>query len=51
MRVRRTFTNDFKRQVVESIVSGSATQAELSRQYNISPVIINRWKKDYRKGR
>jgi len=51
MRVRRSFSNDFKKQVVESIVSGSATQAELSREYNVSPVIISRWKKDYRKGR
>ncbi len=36
MRVRRSFSNDFKKQVVESIVSGSATQAELSREYKIS---------------
>ena len=51
MRVRRSFSDDFKKQVVESIVSCSATQAELSREYKISPVIINRWKKDYRKGK
>jgi len=37
MRVRRSFSDDFKKQVVESIVSGSATQAELSREYKISP--------------
>lgn len=45
-RVRRSFSNDFKKQVVESIVSGSATQAELARKYRISPVLITKWKKD-----
>lgn len=50
-RVRRSFGNDFKKQIVESIVSGSATQAELAREYNISPVLINKWKKDYRAGK
>ena len=47
-RQRRSFGNDFKKQIVESIVSGSATQAELAREYNISPVLINKWKKGYR---
>ncbi len=51
MRARRSFSDDFKKQVVESIVSGSATQAELSREYKISPVIITRWKKEYREGK
>jgi transposase-like protein len=42
MRERRSFYNDFKRQIVESIVSGSATQAELAIEYRISPVVINK---------
>jgi len=50
-RERRSFSDDFKRQVVESIVSGSATQAELAREHRISPVMINRWKKEYKKGK
>jgi len=50
-RERRSFSNDFKKQIVESIVSGSATQAELAREYRISPVLINKWKKDYRAGK
>jgi transposase len=50
-RERRSFDNDFKRQIVESIVSGSATQAELAREHRISPVLINRWKKDYKAGK
>ena len=51
MRIRRSFSDDFKKQVVELIVSGSATQAEIAREYKISPVIINRWKKDYKSGK
>jgi len=51
MRERRSFSNDFKKQIVESIVSGSATQAELAREHRISPVMINRWKKDYKTGK
>jgi len=47
-RERRSFSDDFKKQIVESIVSGSATQAELAREYRISPVLINKWKKDYK---
>jgi len=50
-RERRSFSNDFKKQVVESVVSGSATQAELAREYKISPVLINKWKKDYKAGK
>ena len=38
----RSFSNDFKKQIVESIVSGSATQAEMAREYKISPVLINK---------
>jgi len=51
VRQRRNFDNDFKKQVVESILSGSATQAELAREHRISPVMINRWKKDYKAGK
>ncbi len=51
MRIRRSFSDDFKKQVVESIVSGSATQAEMAREYKISPVLINKWKKDYKTGK
>ena len=50
-RQRRNFSNDFKKQIVESIVSGTATQAEMAREYRISPVLINKWKKDYKTGK
>ena len=51
MRVRRSFSDDFKKQVVETIVSGTSTQAEMAREYKISPVLINKWKKDYKSGK
>jgi transposase len=51
VRQRRSFENDFKKQVVESILSGSATQAEMAREHRISPVMISRWQKDYKKGK
>ena len=47
MRVRRTFTKDFKREVVEAVTSGQVRQLEMSRKYGISPVVISRWKKEY----
>ena len=51
MRVRRTFTNDFKREVVEAVTSGQARQLEMSRKYGISPVVISRWKREYLEGK
>jgi len=51
VRERRSYSTDFKKQVVESILSGSYTQAETSREHRISPVMINRWKKDYKAGK
>jgi len=51
MRARRTFTNDFKREVVEAVASGQISQLEMSRKYSISPVVISRWKKEYSEGK
>ena len=45
MRIRRTFSDDFKRQTAEAIISGQVIRLEISRKYGISPVIISRWKK------
>ena len=51
MRARRTFDEKFKRQVIESVLSGSVSQVELSRKYTISPLLISRWKKEYKSGK
>ena len=47
MRIRRSFSQEFKRETTEAIVSGKVSQLEISRKYGISPVIISRWKKEY----
>jgi transposase len=46
MASRRRFSNLFKRTVVEECLSGAYTQAQLSRRYNISPNVIQRWRKE-----
>ena len=51
MRIRRIFDENFKRQVVESVLSGSISQAELARKYAISPLLISRWKSQYKQGK
>jgi len=51
MRIRRTFSDEFKAKIVETIASGAASQTELSRQYGISPVMVGRWKKEYLSGK
>ena len=51
MRLRRTFSQEFKRETTEAIVSGKVSQLEVSRKYGISPVIISRWKKEHCSGK
>jgi transposase len=51
MKMRRTFTKEFKRQVVEEILSGTTTTAAICRQYSIAYPVVARWKKDYAMGR
>ncbi len=42
MQIRRTFSQEFKRQTTEAIVSGQISQLEISRKYGISPVIVSK---------
>jgi transposase-like protein len=51
MTTRRTFANEFKRQVVEEILSGGTTTAAAWRKYAIAYPVIDRWKKAYSLGR
>ena len=51
MRTRRSFTNEFKRRVVEEVLSESATIGVQSRKYNLAYQLIVRWKKDYLDGK
>jgi len=51
MRARRSFDDEFKARIVETIAAGAASQAEISRKYGISPVMIGRWKREYSTGK
>ncbi len=49
MRSRRSFSKEFKRGIVETVVSGSASAAEISREYHISPIMISKFKERLQK--
>jgi transposase len=48
---RRRFTQDFKRSIVEQLLSETASPAELCRRYNIAPGQLYTWKKHYGLGK
>lgn len=51
MKHRRTFTKEFKRQVVEEILAGISTPAQICRRYTIAYPLIARWRERYAKGK
>ena len=51
MRQQRNFSIEFKRQVVEELISGVSRPAQLCRRYDIVPSLLNHWKKQYELGR
>jgi transposase-like protein len=42
---RRVFSTEFKRETVQRIVTGEKTVAELSRELDIAPIVIRKWKR------
>lgn len=46
MTQRRTFTAEFKTQVVLDLVSGAHSPAELCRQHQLNPQVLARWKSE-----
>jgi transposase-like protein len=50
MRKQRSFSSDFKRQVINELLSGVSTPAQLSRRHEISSSLPYHWKKQYAKG-
>jgi transposase len=48
---RRRFTPDFKRSLVEQLLSETAGPAELCRRYNISSGQLYTWKRQYADGK
>jgi len=51
MRNQRTFSLEFKRQVVEELMSGESGAAQLCRKYNICSSLLYHWKEQYSCGR
>jgi transposase-like protein len=51
MRNQRTFSQEFKRQVVEELLSGEGHPAQLCRRHNISSSLLYYWKKQYGRGK
>ncbi|MFC1861382.1 transposase [Chloroflexota bacterium] len=51
MRNQRNFGVEFKRQVVEELLSGEVGAAQLCRRYNISSSLLYHWKKQYSRGK
>ena len=51
MRNQRTFSQEFRRQVVEELLSGESRPAQLCRRHNISSSLLYHWKKQYGRGK
>jgi transposase len=51
MRNQRTFSVEFKRQVIEELLSGESRPAQLCRRYSISSSVLYHWKEQYSRGR
>jgi len=51
MRNQRHFNIEFKRQVVQDLLSGESSPAQLCRRYNISSSLLYHWKKQYSRGK
>jgi transposase len=51
MRRQRTFSLEFKRQVIEELMSGESGPAQLCRRHNITSSLLYHWKKQYSRGK
>ena len=51
MKNQRTFSLEFKRQVVEELLSGESGAAQLCRRHNIGASLLYHWKKQYSLGK
>ena len=51
MRNQRRFSIEFKSQVINDLLSGESSPAQLCRRYNISSSLLYHWKKQYSLGK
>ncbi len=47
---RRRFTTAFKRQVVEELLAGAGSMAQVCRRYELCQTVVRRWKEQYAQG-
>jgi len=47
MRTRRTFTSEFKAKVVLECISGEKSINEVCREYQLSPVMVSKWRTEF----
>jgi transposase-like protein len=50
MAARRRFSAAFKRQVVEELLAGAASMAQLCRRYELCQTVIRNWRQQYAQG-
>ena len=51
MKNQRNFSLEFKRQVIEELLSEGSGPAQLCRRYNITSSLLYHWKKQYSRGK
>ena len=51
MKSQRSFSAEFKCQVIEELMSGESRPAQLCRRHSISSSLLYHWKKQYSRGR
>ena len=51
MKQRRSFPIELKRQIVEELLSGMSTPAQLIRRHEVSSGLLYHWKEQYARGR
>jgi transposase len=51
MKNRRSFSLEFKRQIVEELLSGESSPAQICRRHNIQSSLLYHWKRQYSRGK
>ncbi len=51
MRDQRSLSLEFKRRVVEELMSGESRSAQLCRRHNITSSVLYHWKRQYSRGK
>jgi len=51
MRNQRKFSLEIKRQLIEELLSGQSTPAQLCRRHNITSSLLYYWKRQYSRGK